>query len=352
MIPRTMKAVLLTGHGGPEKLEYREDVPVPRPGAGEVLIEVGACGVNNTDIWVREGAYGTDSDPGAVSGPDRQPMRFPRIQGADTAGRIVAVGSGVEPRRVGERVIVDLTLYTGEGDGLADAGYLGGQRDGGFAEYVAVPAENAHRADCALSDAELGSFSCAYVTAERMLNRARVRSGESIVVTGASGGVGSALVQLAKLRGCRVIAIAGAGKERRVAEIGADSVVTRGTTNLPAALAAAAGGRKIDVVADIVGGAQFAHVLEALRPEGRYVSAGAIAGPIVRFDLRTMYLKHLELIGSTMGTRKEFKDLVGYIVSGRLKPLVAGTYPLKEIRRAQEDFKKKEFFGKLVILPR
>ena len=141
-----MKAVLLTGHGGLEKLEYREDVPTPEPAQGEVLIAVDAAGINNTDIWTREGAYGTEDDPATTSGWRRgNPMRFPRIQGADIVGRIVGVGGSVNASRIGERVIVDNALYSGGEEGLVDSGLIGSERDGGFAEYVAVPAENVTR---------------------------------------------------------------------------------------------------------------------------------------------------------------------------------------------------------------
>ena len=139
-----MKAVRLTGHGGPEKLEYREDVPTPEPDEGEVLVKVGAAGVNNTDIWTREGAYGSEDDPEEAGGWRRgETMEFPRIQGLDIVGRIVAVGEGVPDFRVGERVLVDFAIYAEE-ESLADAEIIGSERDGGFAEYVAVPAENAH----------------------------------------------------------------------------------------------------------------------------------------------------------------------------------------------------------------
>jgi NADPH:quinone reductase-like Zn-dependent oxidoreductase len=187
-----MKATLLTGHGGPEKLEYREDVPIPKTAEGEVLIKVGAAGINNTDIWTREGAYGTEDDPATTSGWRRgNPMRFPRIQGADIVGRIVGVGGGVNASRIGERVIVDNALYSGGEEGLVDSGLIGSERDGGFAEYVAVPAENAHAIESDLSDAELATFPTAYVTSLRMLNRARISAGETVLVRGASGGVGS-----------------------------------------------------------------------------------------------------------------------------------------------------------------
>lgn len=347
-----MRAVLLTGHGGLEKLEYREDVPTPEPAEGEVLIAVGAAGINNTDIWTREGAYGTEEDPATTSGWRRgRPMQFPRIQGADIVGRIAGVGGGVDASRIGERVIVDNALYGGGEEGLVTSGIFGSERDGGFAEYVAVPAGNAHAIESPLSDAELATFPTAYVTSLRMLNRARVSAGENVLVTGASGGVGSGLVQLARLRGARVIALVGPGKEDQARALGAGSVVARDTRNLPAAVVKVAGGRPVDVVADVVGGDAFADLLSILRPLGRYVTAGAIAGPMVRLDLRTLYLKQLELIGSTMGTHEEFASLVDHIASGRVKPLLARTYPLSDIRQAQRDFMDKNFFGKLVLIP-
>ncbi len=348
-----MKAVLLTGHGGPEKLEYREDVPIPEPAAGEVLVRVGAAGVNNTDIWTREGAYGSEDDPQSTGGWRSEPMEFPRIQGLDIVGRIERVGKDVPESRAGERVMVDFVLYSGEGEeGLVDADIIGSECDGGFAEYVALPSENAYRINSPLGDEELATFPTAYVTALRMLNRARVKEGETVLVTGASGGVGSALLQLARARGARVIALVGSGKEDRARSLGAEATVTRGATELTGAVSEAAEGRPVDVVADVVGGGIFPDLLNILRPLGRYVTAGAIAGPIVKLDLRTLYLKHLELIGSTVGTHEEFAELVSLLEEGKLKPLLAGAYPLSDIRRAQEDFKKKDFFGKLVLVPR
>lgn len=343
-----MKAVLLTGHGGPEKLEYREDMPTPEPSRGEVLIKVGAAGVNNTDIWTREGAYGSEEDPGGWQRGKK--MEFPRIQGLDIAGRIVGAGDGAPESRIGERVLVDFALYSEEGS-VVDGDIIGSERNGGFAEYVAVPAENAHKVDSELTDEELATFPTAYLTAEHMLNRARVTAGETLFVTGASGGVGSALLQLAGVRGARVVAMTGSGKEEAAQSLGAEAVVTRGVADLSEAALDAAGGRHFDVVADVVGGGIFAQLLDMLKPLGRYVAAGAIAGPMVSLDLRTLYLKHLELIGSTIGTHEEFSDLMNYISSGQIKPLLAGVYPLSEIRQAQEDFERKEFFGKLVLVP-
>jgi NADPH:quinone reductase-like Zn-dependent oxidoreductase len=227
---------------------------------------------------------------------------------------------------------------------------IGSERDGGFAEYVAVPAENAHAIESDLSDAELATCPTAYVTSLRMLNRARVSAGETVLVTGASGGVGSGLVQLARLRGARIIALVGSGKEDQARTLGCESVIARDTGNLPAAVAKVAGGRPIDVVADVVGDV-FADLLNVLRPMGRYVTAGAIAGPVVLLDLRTLYLKQLELLGSTMGTHEEFASLVEHLASGRIKPLLARTYLVSDIRQAQKDLMNKNFFGKLVLIP-
>ncbi|CDN52090.1 alcohol dehydrogenase family protein [Neorhizobium galegae] len=352
-IPETMAAVLLTGHGGLDKLVYSRNVPVPRPAAGEVLIRVAACGMNNTDVWVRQGAYGTEEDPGAVSTWRRQgnTLVFPRIQGADTVGHVVAVGEGVDPTRIGERVMVDFSIYNREDDSLADIDYMGHGRDGGYAEYMALPAENAHVINTTMTDIELATFCCAYLTGERMLERARLSVGERVLVTGASGGVGSAIIQLARARGAIPIAVAGPGKESAVLEIGAQAVVTRGKGDLVEAVTEATGGAPIDVVADLVAGPMFNDLLKILRPEGRYTTAGAIAGPVVQLDLRTMYLKQLELHGSSQGSRADFRRLVGYIESGKVRPLVGGVYPLSEFHRAQTDFMAKNFVGKLVVVP-
>lgn len=347
-----MQAVVLTGHGGPEMLVYRQDVPTPQVAADDVLIKVGACGVNNTDLWTREGAYGNSDDTFSSGGWKNEPMQFPRIQGLDIAGQIVQTGSHIDPARVGERVLVNPTIYHGKGDGIYAATIIGSERDGGFAEYVAVPASNAHPITTPLSDVELATFPCSYATAEHMLNRARVQEGETILITGASGGVGSALVQLAaRVRQARVIAIAGQGKEDAIRALGAAHVITRQSDNLAQAITAAAGEPGIDVIADVVGGPQFGMLLQVLQAYGRYVTAGAIAGPLVQLDMRMLYLKHLKVIGSTMGTAEEFTALVGYIEQGLLQPLVAQTYPLHAIREAQAAFTQKQHIGNLVLIP-
>jgi len=352
-IPETMKAVVLTGHGGLDKLEYREHYPAPRPAAGEVLIEVHACGMNNTDVWVREGAYGTQEDPGAVSSWRRgdPTLTFPRIQGADTVGTVAAVGDGVDPGRIGERVMVDFSIYNTDTDSLANIDYIGHGRDGGYAEYCAVPEDHAHVVDTDMSDAELATFCCAYLTGEHMLNRARVDEYENVLVTGASGGVGSGIVQLCRARGAVPYAVTGPGKEQGLLDIGAEAVITRGRGDLESEVRRVMNGLPVDVVADLVAGDMFPALINLLRPEGRYTTAGAIGGPVVQLDLRTMYLKHLELHGSSQGTRGAFRDLVRHIETGRIRPLLYATYPLSEFHRAQTDFMAKSFIGKLVVMP-
>jgi len=348
-----MKAVVLTGHGGLEKLQYT-DVPVPSPCRGEVLIEVRGCGMNNTDVWVREGAYGTDDDPDAVAtwrrGADPT-LVFPRIQGADTAGYIVDVGQGVDADRIGERVMVDFSIYNTDGDSLADIDYIGHGRDGGYAEYCVVPAENAHCVVTEISDAELATFCCAYLTAEHMLDRARVQADETVLVTGGAGGVGGALIQLCRARGAVPYAVTSADKADAVSQLGAEGVILRDRGVFPENARAALGGIVIDVVADVVAGPLFRDLINLLRPEGRYTTAGAFAGALVELDLRTVYLKHLEIHGSSQGTRAAFLRLVSYIESGAIRPNLFATYPLSEFHRAQTDFMAKGYVGKLVVVP-
>lgn len=350
-----MRGVVLTGHGGPEMLEYREDLPEPVPAADEVLIEVAACGLNNTDINTRVGWYSktvtapTSNDAQtawAANGSWGGGLTFPRIQGADPAGRIVAVGSEVSPDRIGERVLVDAWMRDPGGD-LEVAGYLGSERDGGYAEYVAVPATNASRIETDLTDVELASFPCSYATAEYMLQRTGVTSGQWVLVTGASGGVGGALIQLAKRRGANVVAIAGETKLDQVRAIGADVVVARQTDDVANAVLDAVG--KVDVLADVVAGPLFAPLLEIIRRGGHYTCAGAIGGPIVDLDVRTLYLHDLTLHGATVLPPEVFATLVGYIERGEIEPIVAATYPLQEIRSAQEAFLEKAHVGNIVI---
>ncbi len=199
---------------------------------------------------------------------------------------------------------------------------------------------------CDWSDVELASIPCAYSTAENMLHRVGLAEGERVLVTGASGGVGSAAVQLARRRGALVTAVAGPGKADAIRAIGADIVVARGGD-----LVATLGTESIDVVVDLVAGPQWPSLLDVLRRGGRYVTSGAIAGPLVELDVRTLYLKDLALLGATYQEPVVFENLVGYIEHGEIRPLVHATYPLREIARAQADFAEKGYVGKLVLVP-
>jgi NADPH:quinone reductase-like Zn-dependent oxidoreductase len=345
-LPRVMRAVLLKGHGGFEQLECRDDVPLPRPKPGGVLIRVAAAGVNNTDINTRIGWYAKRATDGTTppAGWTGAPLAFPRIQGADVCGRIVAVAADVEPARIGERVLIDPALPGPPGAKLDQARYFGSECDGGFAEYTTVAARHAHRIESGLSDVELAAVPCAYSAAENMLARADIRAGEAVLVTGASGGVGSAAVQLAKRRGATVLAVTGAAKGDEVTALGADRIIPR-----QADLLAACGPESVDAVIDVVGGPRWAELLEVLRRGGRYAVAGAIAGPTVTLDLRTLYLKDLWLLGCTVPEPDVFPSLIRYLERGELKPVVARKYPLEEIVRAQQAFLSKEFTGKIVL---
>ncbi|WP_254440609.1 alcohol dehydrogenase family protein [Ruegeria sp. HKCCA6837] len=358
-LPETMKAMVTMGHGGLEQMVLHENWPRPEPATGEVLIKVGACGLNNTDVNTRSGWYSktvTDATTGGafeeVGEEDPtwggNPITFPRIQGADICGRIVAVGEGVDPRRVGERVITDGWLRDSADPGNMDkAGYFGSERDGGFAEYATTLAVNAVPISSDLSDAELATFSCSYSTAEGMLTRANVNDKDTVLVPGASGGVGGALVQLAKRRGARVIAMASEAKHPAVAALGPDKVLPRAPENLRTAL----GDEKITVVADVVGGPYWAHFIDILERGGRYTCSGAIAGPMVEFDLRTFYLRDLTFTGSTVIDPQVMTNLVSYIEAGEIKPALAATYPLEELREAQAAFIAKEHTGNIVVIP-
>lgn len=347
-LPTVMRGVVLTGFGGFDKLEYRIDLPVPRPGKGEVLIRVGAAGVNNTDINTRIGWYsktveGSTSEGGASGFAEAEddgwsgaPFTFPRIQGADAAGRIVAVGAGVSEDRIGEQVLVEPCFRACDGT----VRYFGSECDGAFAEYAVVPACHAHKIRTRLSDTELASFPCSYAAAENMVSRARVIAGERVLVTGASGGVGSATVQLARRRGARVTALAGMSKQQAVAELGAEEVLDR---HAPLEQ------DRYDAVLDVAGGPGFSGLLAALRPGGRYATAGAIAGPLVELDLRTLYLKDLTLFGCTVLDAEVFPNLVDYIERGEIRPVVCATFPLARIETAQRLFLEKHHVGKIVL---
>jgi NADPH:quinone reductase-like Zn-dependent oxidoreductase len=343
-IPTRMTAVELLGHGGPDLLRIRDNIPIPELRADQVLIKVGASSVNNTDINTRTGWYTRESSAGDTSWSG-QGLQFPRIQGADCCGRIIAVGAAVDASRIGERVLVRTMQAPEKLDGHLTPITLGSEIDGAFAQFIAVRASEAFVVNSLMTDVELATFPCAYSTAEGLLTRAHVGA-ERIVVTGASGGVGSAVIQLAVLRGTQVIALASERHHDALLALGAEQVLDRNVD-----IVSALGESSVDAVIDVVGGSRFPDLLRVLRPQGRYATSGAVAGAEVRLDLRDLYLKDLTLLGCTFHPPEVFNALIANLETGRLRPLVADVYSLSDIHEAQERFAAKDFVGKIALVP-
>ncbi len=354
----TMKAVVTTGNGGYEKLDYR-DVPIPTLATEDVLLQVLAAGVNNTEINTRLGWYSSTitAGTGVLTDTEKEKAKakadggwneatpFPFIQGTDCCGRVVAVAPGGDESTIGLRVLVRPCIRSSGWESLKNI-WMASDFDGAFAQFVKVGAGEVFPVDCDWSDAELGTIPCAYGTAENMLHRAKVSRGEHVVVAGASGGVGSAVVQLAKRRGAFVTAIAGKAKIGQVREIGADRVIARDDD-----IVACLGESSVEVVVDNVAGAGFAGMLKVLKRGGRYASSGAIGGPLVTLDMRDFYLKDLTMIGCTAWDEPVFPSLVSYIEDGEIRPLLAKTFPLERIADAQRTFTVKKHVGKFVLIP-
>ncbi len=353
-----MKAVVTTGNGGYDKLVYR-DVPVPVPGPGEVLIKVLAAGVNNTEINTRLGWYSssvtastdtaareadTEARPRADGGWDR-PTPFPFIQGTDCCGLVVAAHDDRDRPLMGKRVLVRACMRPA-GFGSLENIWMASDFDGAFAEFVKVPASEVFPVECSWSDAELATIPCAYGSAENMLHRASLCAGERVLITGASGGVGSAAIQLARRRGAIVTAVTSRDKRQAVMDLGCETVLDRDDD-----LIARLGESSIDLIVDNVAGPQFSVMPKLLKRGGRYVSSGAIGGPIVSFDMRDFYLKDLTFIGCTAWDEPVFPNLISYIEKGEIRPLLAGSFPLAKIADAQREFMLKRHVGNFVLVP-
>lgn len=356
-----MRAFVLEGHGDMEKLVYHENWPVPTVGKNDVLIKVHACGLNNTDVNTRTAWYskgvtenttgsafdGANDEDGTWGGA---PVTFPRIQGADVCGTVVAAGENADASMVGKRVMIDGWIRDWDDpDNHDKCGYYGSECDGGFAEYTKVDQRQSHVIDSKLDHVEIATFMTAYMTAENMLARASVEEGDIVLVTGASGGVGSALVQLANRRGATTIALASESKHEGMQHLQADHLLPRNPAPLKAALQGTIGRPDVDVVADVVGGDYFSQLIASLVRGGRYTCAGAIAGPMVEFDLRTFYLNDLTFTGATVLPAGLFADVVRYIAQDEVKPLVGAVYPLEELHRAQQAFIDKKHVGNIVV---
>jgi NADPH:quinone reductase-like Zn-dependent oxidoreductase len=342
-IPDLMTAAVTTGHGGPEMLEIHRDWHRPRPGAGEALIQVTAAGVNNTDIWTREGTYRSAGEPETVAGWQGVPLEFPRIQGGDVAGVVADVGIGVGRELIGRRVLVDPAAEYDKHN--HPSRIVGSEVDGGFAQFHVSPVDRLHDMSTSpLSDQQLACLPIAYGTALGMIEAAECRSGERVLVTGASGGVGLAATQMLTLRGCRVVVYTSESKEESMRDFGASEIVIRGKDRLTDV-------DEFDAVLDVVGGDEFGDFVERLRTGGRLATVGAIAGPVVRLDLRRLYLRHRRLIGSTMHSPQIFHGVAELARRGAVTPEVAEAFPLAAIASAQERFVTKDFIGKLVVIP-
>jgi len=344
-----MAAFVLMGHGDMDKLVYHDNWPVPQISDTEVLIKVHACGLNNTDINTRVGWYSksVDNDESSKAADEDAawggtPLSFPRIQGADVVGTVAAVGAAVKKDLMGRRVMVDTWLRDWDDPHNKNGvGYYGSECDGGFAEYTKIDYRHVHTVNSALSHAELATFATSWMTAEGMLNRANVTAKDTVMITGASGGVGSALISLSKRRGAKTVAITSAKKRAAIETLAPDEILIRGKDDIA--------GRKVSVVADLVAGNMFPALIDALERGGRYVASGAIAGPITSLDVRTLYLEDLTLLGSTIVAPGTFDTLIEYIERDEIKPLLAASYPLKDLHAAQTAFNAREHIGNIVV---
>ena len=364
MIPSSMKAMVLKGHGGIDQLMY-QDVPVPQPREGEVLVQVTATAKNNTDRKAREGLYPTKKGEMTSFQMGGKPtLTFPRIQGADIVGRIVAVGTGVSEQRIGERGLLDFNIYA---DNRTDINltpdYYGHGADGGYAEYVALPSDQFHHIpNPDLADAELASMGmCSYQTAYHMLTSANIQAGERVLVTGASGGVGTALIQLCRIIGAIPYALSQKDKADPLLELGAEAVLDR--TDMDSfvdRVKAETGGKPLDAVMDLVGGDMTDRFIDAMifdmnarSTYPRLSIAGASGGNISEILWTRIYLYQVQIFGVSHGAREEAEQLMRWIRSGDLKPVLHGAFRLSELHRAEEYFVNRgsNYLGKIVIVP-
>jgi NADPH:quinone reductase-like Zn-dependent oxidoreductase len=361
-----MAAMLLTGHGGIEKLEYRQDVATPEPQAGEVLVQVTATAKNNTDRKAREGLYPT-KDKGDVTSfamGGEPTLTFPRIQGADVAGRVVAVGEGVDTSRIGERGLLDFNLYADDRRDInLTPDYYGHGADGGFAEYIAVPSDQFHHVpNPELHDAELAAMGmCSYQTAYHMMTSAGIGAGERVLVTGASGGVGTALIQLCRVVGAIPYAVSQPDKADALIALGAEAVIDRG--DLPTfvdRVLATTGGQPIDAVMDLVGGEMTNLFIDTMivdmqhrKRYPRLSIAGASGGNLSEIMWTRIYLYQVQIFGVSHGTREEAEQLMAWIRSGELKPVLHAAFKLSELHDAERYFVNRgsNYLGKIVIVP-
>lgn len=342
-----MKALYFEKHGDIDVMKYG-DVPEPDVKLGEVLIRVKACGLNHLDIWVRRGWPGLK-------------LSMPHWCGADVAGEIAALGPGVEHWQVGQFVVVDPGIsttsdeFTRRGRDSLSPGYhiLGEQVRGGAAEYIAVPANNLMALPDQIDFPSAAAPLLVGLTTWRMLmHQAALKAGETVLVVGAGGGVNSMAIQMAKLAGAFVYAVASDGRKADQAKaLGADRVIDRSRTDWGREIYKATGKRGVDVVVDNVGQATFTTSLQAVARGGRIVIVGNTSGPKVEIDLRYIFGKQIRLIGSTMGSHQDFYDVMDLVWQGRLVPVIDSVMPLSEGRKAYERMERGDHFGKIILAP-
>lgn len=344
-----MKAVQVTGYGGVERLET-VDIPTPEPKDDEVLVQVKACAINNTEIWMREGAYGQ----GGKYGWRPEGVQFPRTPGSDITGRVVKIGSDVDASMMNKDVVLfpfTSSGHEGEEHISEDMSFIGSEYDGGYAEYVVWPAELCF--DMPLQDyTESCVFSVSGMTAWHMVEQVQPKPGETVMVTGANGGVGSLNVQIAsRVFGATVIAIVGnLSLAEEMKDLGATHVLSYKSEKLEEEILAANGG-PVDTVLDVVGDALFATSMNVLKKGGKFCTSGSSGGKKTELDFRTLYLKHITMYGSVLGTRRDFKQMLKAISEQNIKPVIDRTFPLEEAREAQQYFKGSGKRGKIVLIP-
>jgi NADPH:quinone reductase-like Zn-dependent oxidoreductase len=342
-----MKALYFAEHGELDVIQYG-DVLDPTPGPGEVLLQVRACAINHLDIWVRRGWPGLR-------------LEMPHWCGADVAGEIIELGKGVSGWQVGQRVVVDPGMntmedeFTRRGEVTLSPGYhiLGEQVRGGAAEYLVVPAPNLAAMPENVDFPTAAAPILASLAAWRMLiHRARLKAGESVLVVGAGGGVNSMAIQIAKLAGAKVYVVAGTKeKGSKAQELGADVVMDRSQVDWGREIYKLTGRRGVDVVVDNVGRATIDTSMKAVVRGGRIVIIGNTSGPHAEIDIRYIFGKQISLIGSTMGTHQDFRDVISLLWVGKLKPVIDRVLPLSEGREAYEIVEEGKQFGKIVLTP-
>ena len=330
-----------------ERLEY-EEVPDPVPGPGEVLVEIGGCGLNHHDVW-------------AIKSPPSHPLTEPRVLGADVAGVVVSVGDGVTVVKPSDRVLLYPSVscqrcpfcLTGRDDLCQSKDHLGGSLDGGLAEYVVVPEWNVLPLPESISLVDGASLPTVFVTSWHMLDaRVRVRPGDTVLVNAAGSGVGIAAIQIAHLFGARVLASAGSDpKLAKARELGAEGCINYATHHLYDEVMKLTGGRGVDVVIDSLSGELMEQSVEALAPGGRLVACGSTLGNWARVNVGRMLRKETSVMGSYFGSKGELLQVVQHVSEGRLRAVVDRVFPLSETRRVVEYLAERKQFGKVVVVP-